>query len=873
MTELPTGTVTLVFTDIEGSTALLSRLDDAYADAIDAMRSVLRAAWQEFGGVEMGTEGDSFFVVFGSAPPALAAVVQAQRGLAAVGWPHGESVNVRMGLHAGAPIVHGGGYIGMDVHRAARISGAAHGGQIVLSAAVKELVAHDMPAAVTLVDLGAHQLKDIAIPERLFQIAAEDLRSEFPPLRSIGASSSLPAAESTLIGRDGELAELEALMRATDVRMVTLTGPGGSGKTRLSISLAGRLAAAPTRFADGVYFVPLAEVTTAQNAWAKIGDVLELPSAARTRTQLLEHLAGQQALLVLDNLEQISDIDTLVDDISKAAPRMAIVASSRHPLHVRGEHEHPVPPLALPTFISPEAIARSAAVQMFVEYARRVRPSLELGPDNGGDIAQICQRLDGLPLALELAAARCKLLSPKALADRLGTALDIALPGSRVPIRQRTLRETIEWSYRLLSADQQRLFRQLSVFAGGADLEAIAGVTTTDTAVDPLDLISELVDASLVTITDTSDGEPRVGMLETIRSFARDKLAELDEIHKIRQSHATHFAGVAEQIASVWLTEDFAAAHLGFELDIDNLREAMAYATDPAHATAGLSLVGLRIANATRRFWTDAEEAHTWLIAAVRNPAAQESAELAMAVSGLAGTTFRTNEVELARSQAIEAAEIARQVGSDDALCLALQIWAQSEIALGKPDQARGHLDEAIAIAETRRDFVRLGHLYDVLGFASAEEEDFAEALTFHQKALDAATSIDYAYGIESFSQNVACQLRLLGRYDEAGRRLRAIIRAGVSTGDADSMITLSEDYACVLAGQARFAEAATLFGAASAARELFHRPADSQQARDIARPLAQAEDGLAAADWVAAFAEGRRTRIDLALLAHAATS
>ena len=338
----------MVFTDIEGSTALLSRLGSAYTAALDGMRTTLRSCWAAHDGVEMGTEGDSFFVAFEAAPAAVAAAIEAQRGLGGFNWPRGDPVRVRMGIHTGSPIVHDGGYVGMDVHRAARIAAAAHGGQVVLSATTKELVAQELPFGADLLDLGSHQLKDIGIPERIYQLAGDGLESEFPPLRSIGMSSSLPEAEAGLVGRDGELAELAALMGTSNVRLVTLTGPGGSGKTRLSIALASRLAAAPTRFNDGVYFVPLAEVTGLDGAWAKVADVLDVPIAVRAEPQLLNYLAQRQTLLVLDNLEQIPEADAMVAALVQRAARVAVVATSRHPLHVRTEHEHPVPPLQCP---------------------------------------------------------------------------------------------------------------------------------------------------------------------------------------------------------------------------------------------------------------------------------------------------------------------------------------------------------------------------------------------------------------------------------------------------------------------------------------------------------------------------------------------
>ncbi len=406
-------------------------------------------------------------------------------------------MRVRMGIHTGSPIVHDGGYVGMDVHRAARIASAAHGGQVVVSAAVAELATRTLSDDAVLTDLGPHQLKDIALPERLFQISAGGLNAEFPPLRTLGRASSLPTTDSMLVGREGEIVELSALLQATDVRLVTLTGPGGSGKTRLSIGLADRLASTAGRFPDGVYFVPLAEVTEAprrgrssptQCRFRRCPDAAGAPHG----------LAQRRALLILDNLEQIEDADDMVAAIMEHAPGVTVVATSRHPLHIRAEHEHPVPPLQLPTDTGVEAAERSGAVRLFVQYAQRVRPGLRLTDENADEIAAICRRLDGLPLALELAAARVQVLSPKALLARLDDALDIATAGGHIPSRQHTLRETIDWSCALLRPHQHAVFRQLGVFAGGGDLNAVAAVTAAGGDADPLDTVSELVDASLL---------------------------------------------------------------------------------------------------------------------------------------------------------------------------------------------------------------------------------------------------------------------------------------------------------------------------------------------------------------------------------------
>lgn len=324
VSDLPSGTVTLLFSDVAGSTQLLSRLGPAYAEALDGQRSVLRAAYASQGGTELGTEGDSFFVAFATAPAAVAAAAEAQRRLAAYHWPQGEQVRVRIGIHTGSPTVHDGGYVGMDVHRAARIEGAAHGGQVLLSAATAHLVANALPPGAEMADLGMHRLKDLPTPERLFQLVLPGLQADFAPLRSLGAASSLPTSATAMIGRDAEMHELAQQISSRAVRLVTLTGPGGAGKTRLSIALAHELI---DSFPDGVYFVPLAAVTEPVAMWAAIAEVLDVPPQSRKTPAVFEHLAYRSALFVLDNLEQLKGADAVVSQLLAVARDVVLLVA------------------------------------------------------------------------------------------------------------------------------------------------------------------------------------------------------------------------------------------------------------------------------------------------------------------------------------------------------------------------------------------------------------------------------------------------------------------------------------------------------------------------------------------------------------------
>ncbi len=437
---LPTGTVTLLFADVEGSTKAVRDLGVQWPVALDVFRGFCRQAWTAYDGHEMGTEGDSFFVVFAAAADAVHAARQVQVDLAAARWPEDYRLRARIGIHTGSPQRHSEGYVGLDVHKAARVAGVVHGGQIVVSEATLHLAEPHLEPGLDLLNLGEHQLKDIPARMRLFQLTGPDLERDFPALRSRGAAGSLPRALSPTVGRDGELGELRDLILNDHARLITLTGPGGSGKTRLATTLAGQVADA---FSDGVFLIELASVTKALEVWPTIAQLLDVPADGHIPPGFFDYAADRNVLLVMDNLEQIPDIDDVVRQLLEGSQHITMVATSRRPLHVQGEYEHVVPPLLLPADDSFEAIQASGAVQMFVEHATRVRRDFALTESNARSIAALAVALDGLPLALELAAARTKVLSPAAILSRMDQSLDIASDDRSRTSRQRTLRGAI----------------------------------------------------------------------------------------------------------------------------------------------------------------------------------------------------------------------------------------------------------------------------------------------------------------------------------------------------------------------------------------------------------------------------------------------
>jgi predicted ATPase/class 3 adenylate cyclase len=558
---LPRGTVTFLFTDIEGSTRLLQERGDEYAELLAGHQRAMRGEFARHGGVEVSTHGDAFFVAFAKASEALAAAAAARDAL-------GEGpIRVRMGLHTGEPTVTDEDYVGIDVHHAARIAAAGHGGQILLSQATRDLV-----RVTHLRDLGVHRLKDLAAPERLYQLGED----EFPPLKTVD-QTNLPVQPTPFVGRERELAEVLALLDSH--RILTLTGPGGSGKTRLALQAA---AESVERYGDGVWFVPLAAVRDPQLIEPTIARVVGGPDDLR------EFLTGKRMLLLLDNLEQL--LPGAADVVVRLEAR--ILATSRSRLNVSAEQEFPVPTLPV-----------DDGALLFTQRARQLQPGFE--PD--ATAREIAERLDGLPLALELAAGRVKVLTPGQILERLGRGLDLLASGAHdAPERQRTLRGTVEWSYQLLAADEQRLFAQLAVFAGSFALEAAEAVCSAE-----LDLMQSLVDQSL--LRHGEDG--RFFMLATIREFALEKLRDLPDASSLRRRHDDYFLGVAEELDArerqSGMRELSAASLIRFERELPGFRVALARLIDDGRHEGAL-----RLGAALWRFWLNRaqyRDAAEWL--------------------------------------------------------------------------------------------------------------------------------------------------------------------------------------------------------------------------------------------------------------------
>jgi predicted ATPase/class 3 adenylate cyclase len=700
MTDLPTGTVTFLFTDIEGSTGLLQALGDRYPAVLDEHAAILRRAVADHGGVEVSTHGDAFFVVFASPAGAVRAAVAAQQGLAAHDWSPAPPVRVRMGVHTGEGTLGGDDYVGLDVHRAARIADAAHGGQVIVSDATRGLVQHALPAGASLRDLGVHRLRGIDGPEPLHQLVIDGLPSDFPPPRTLDARpSNLPPQLTSFVGREEEIAEVERLLGQT--RLLTLTGPGGSGKSRLALQVAADLL---TRFRDGSCFVDLSPVTDPTLVPAAVANALGVPETPERPVLdgVKEHLRHRELLQVVDNFEQVAEAAQVLEELLLAAPRLRTMVTSRVALSLRGEQEYAVPPLQVP---DPGRLPRDlaalggvAAVRLFCERALAASPRFALTEQNAPVVAEITARLDGLPLAIELAATRTKVLTPEQILSRLKRRLSILTSGSRsLPERQRTLRAAIAWSHDLLDPVERRLFARLSVFTGGWTFEAAEEVCDPDElGLDILDGLTSLVDKSLIRRSEPPGRPARFSMLETIREFAQEQLEASGDLEPVQRRHADHFLRLAEEAEPHLTGQDQGEWLDRCDTEHANIRAALRWAIDRGEAARAQ-----RAAGALWRFWHQRghlAEGRRWLEEILAMPSGQartaERAKALVAAGGLAWWSDRG----ASRAPYEEALAIERELGDPARLAEALYNQAFVVAAEHDLEQAARLLEETLEL-------------------------------------------------------------------------------------------------------------------------------------------------------------------------------
>jgi predicted ATPase/class 3 adenylate cyclase len=794
-------------TDIEGSTRLLAELGDGYGPVLQEHRRIVRDQLARHDGIEVETEGDSFFCVFRRAVDAVRATVAVQRCLAAHRWPGGRPVRVRVGLHTGEAVLSGGGYVGMDVHRVARVCAAGHGGQVLLTEPTHALLEGVWPGGVGDVPLGVHRLKDLPAPEVLYQLTAPGLDTRFPPLRSLERPGyALPSAPAPMFGRERDVARVRELL--TNHRLVTLTGPGGVGKTRLALDLAGRLA---DDFPDGVVFVPLAAVRDPALVPDEIARALALPAAnyggQSGLAGLTDHLGGRRMLLVLDNVEQLAEGSESIAQLLQAAPGPRVLATSRGPLRLREEQQYPVEPLS-----------SDAAVEEFANRARAVRPDLALGEPEVATVRRIVDGVGRLPLAVELAAVRVRTLGLGQIADRLGAQLGLLSGGPRdLPRRQQTMRSTLLWSYELLDRSAQRVFAAFAVFPGGATLDALEEVVPAlQPDLDPLPALESLVDQGLVQAAPDAGG--RFRMLPVVGELAAELLAADDDGPRLRRRAAQRLAALAAEAAPRLVAPDRAVWLDRLQAEHDNLRVALAWATgsDPALAAA--------IAAPVWRYWQMRgylREGRAVLRAVLDALPPDDTARRYQVLTALGGVTYWQRDVPGSEAAYREALLLAEQTGDPRALAealydLAFALWHQS--GLEEAGELAERSDRLFREVGDEGGAARVLWLRGVLavgnGDLAAAEQLLGESVARHRQRGDA-----FHLG---WSLRMLGKARLmLGRPEAARAPLEEGLRVVTPTGDVSALILHLADFATLAALEGDVERSVRLVGAVRRLRRL----------------------------------------------------
>jgi predicted ATPase/class 3 adenylate cyclase len=855
---LPTGTVTFLFTDIEGSTRLVQTLGDRFNEILDDHHRVLREVFARHGGTEVSTEGDAFFVVFTTPAAAVEAVMAAQRALSANDWGEGVDVRVRMGLHTGEGALLGDNYGGIDVHRAARIASAAHGGQVLLSDASRALVEPVLGPGVRVKDLGDHRLKDIERAEHLYQLCVDGLASDFPPLRSLESRpNNLPVPPTTFVSRDRELKEIRELLR--EARLLSLTGPGGTGKTRLGLQAAGD---ALFDFEDGVFVVLLAPVTDPDLVASTIAETLGVREQGLKpiSDSLLEYLEDKEMLLLLDNFEQVLGAAGFVGELLSGVPNLKLLVTSRAALRISGEQEYPVPAMTLPdpARLPPlDALPEYEAVALFLQRARSVKPSFDLSADNAAAIAEICWRLDGLPLAIELAAARVRLFGPKEMLRRLDSTLTLLTGGARdLPARQRTLRDAIGWSYELLDEPLRAFFRRLSGFAGGWSFEAADAVANpgADLGVDTLDALDRLIENSLVRISEPTPDRTRFRMLQTIREFGLELAEAHGDLDALMQRSVTFFLALAEQEAPR-LTADPASSHV-LELDHDNLRGALRWSID-----RGQTETALRLGAALWRFWmlrSHLAEGRRWLTDALELTSEDgPTAARAKALMALGSITYWQNDFSATGEHYAGALELFRSLGDRTGVAEGLYNLGFVHLIKRDPASARRRYEESRALAREMGDDRGMANTTWGLAMAALQERDLDSARRLGEETERRFAALNDWFGLGLARFIFFQSARYCGDYQEALRRTREWLDDETLLEDAANSNFVLDGLAAVESERGNHEPALILAGAAAAKQEEYGGGSPPPLV-DMVDVRAAARDALPADRIERLWAEGR---------------
>ena len=895
MARMPSGTVTFLFTDIEGSTRMWEVVPDVMAGALARHDALLRSCVDRHDGCVFKTVGDAFCAAFHTAPAALAAACDAQRTVAAEPWPAAATIRVRMALHTGSAEARDDDYFGQPLNRVARLLSSGHGGQILLSLATQELVRDSLPDGVALRDMGSRRLKDLIRPERVYQVLAAGLPADFPPLKTLDArANNLPVQATSFVGREREIVEVKALLQRA--RLVTLTGAGGAGKTRLSLQVAADLIDDHTH---GAWFAELASLRdpalVPQTVAAALG-VAEVPGVPVLDT-LVDVCREKDLLLVLDNCEHlIGAAASLCQALLSGCRGVAILASTREALRVPGEVAFRVPSLPAPARdarMPIPSLTQYAAVQLFVDRAQAANPDFRVTPANAPSVASICHHLDGIPLAIELAAARLRSMTAEEVDRGLDRRFQLLTGGARTALpRQQTLRSLVDWSHGLLDPGERALFARLSVFAGGWTLDAAEGVCAGD-GIDEervLDLLAALVDKSLV-LADEHDGATRYRMLETLRQYAQDRLRASHDEARGRDRHLAHFLRVAEAAEPHLSDPDQRTWFDRLEVDHDNLRAALAWATDEGSAAASNDGEdrGLRLAGALFRYWIVRRyprEGSGWLSSLLavaperQSAAARAKAQnaagalawqqgdyaaargwyegnlatrrasgdrrgVAVALGNLTSLAHEQGDLAAARAMGEQSLAAFHELGERRGVASLLNTLGNVARDAGDLEDSQARHAESLAMFRDLGDSRSVAIALDNLGLTRFRQGDHAASRALHDESLAVFRSLGDRPCIAMALNHLAILTELEGDHPAARNLHQQGLAIQRDLGDRRGVVESLEGLAAVACGESAHAFAAALWGAAAQLREEIGAPHTIETAQDQERRVGTARDAL----------------------------